>query len=147
MSNKVTGRLVNILPPKNIVTKSGKEYTKQEIYLDAVRYNPETGEQEFSTLLSFTFFADSAKLLEGYNLNDIISVYFSLSGFTTVDEQTKETKVFTQIRPYKIELVKKADSIPQPITGQYGNTTDTKPDTPSPIPYQPEELKESEIPF
>ena len=86
---------------------------KRELYVDCTRYDSITGirdERENKPL----FELGGDKLLDkvaALNLqkDDVIAVKFAIQGTPYKDEKTQKTKVFTAIRVWDVEVVRKAD--------------------------------------
>lgn len=91
---------------------------KRELYLDCTRYDSLTREMvgsENKPLLEF----GGEKVLEklaGLSLqkDDIVMVRFAIQGTPYKEQQTGKTKVFTGIRCYDIEVVRRAGQTQQP---------------------------------
>lgn len=111
---QITGRVIALSPVQEIPSReAGKPaMKKRELYLDMTMYDPYTGERsdrENKPLLEF----GGDKVIEklaALNLqkDDIVNVSFAIQGTPYKDQQTGKTKVFTAIRCYDIELVRKA---------------------------------------
>ena len=109
------GRVIALSQVQEIPSKeAGKPaMKKRELYLDCTRYDSITGqrdERENKPLLEF----GGDKLLEkvaSLNLQkgDVVGVKFAIQGTPYKDEKTGKTKVFTAIRCYDIEIIRKAD--------------------------------------
>ena len=109
------GRVIALSQVQEIPSKeAGKPaMKKRELYLDCTRYDSITGqrdERENKPLLEF----GGDKLLEkvaALNLEkgDAVGVKFAIQGNPYKDEKTGKTKVFTAIRCYDIEVIRKAD--------------------------------------
>lgn len=119
---QITGRVIALSPVTEIPSReAGKPaMKKRELYLDMTMYDPYTGERserENKPLLEF----GGDKVLEklaALNLqrDDVVTVSFAIQGTPYKDQQTGKTKVFTAIRFYDIEVVRKAGqaATPQP---------------------------------
>lgn len=119
---QITGRVIALSPVTEIPSReAGKPaMKKRELYLDMTMYDPYTGERsdrENKPLLEF----GGDKVLEklaALNLqkDDVVTVSFAIQGTPYKDQQTGKTKVFTAIRCYDIEVVRKAGqaAAPQP---------------------------------
>ena len=114
---QITGRVIDLSQVTEIPSReAGKPaMKKRELYLDMTMYDPYTGERserENKPLLEF----GGDKVLEklaALNLqkDDVVTVSFAIQGTPYKDQQTGKTKVFTAIRCYDIEVVRKA--VPQ----------------------------------
>lgn len=119
----IYGRVIALSPVQEIASKeAGKPaMKKRELYMDCTRYDSITGqrdERENKPLLEF----GGDKLLEklaALNLqkDDVIGVRFTIQGIPSKDKNTGKTKVFTAIRCYDIEVIRKADgsAVQQPV--------------------------------
>ena len=129
---QITGRVIALSPVQEIPSReAGKPaMKKRELYLDMTMYDPYTGERsdrENKPLLEF----GGDKVIEklaALNLqkDDIVNVSFAIQGTPYKEQQTGKTKVFTAIRCYDIELVRKA--------GQHGAQTAQPASQPQPAP-------------
>lgn len=118
---QITGRVIALSGVTDIPSKdAGKPaMKKRELYLDMTMYDPYTGERserENKPLLEF----GGDKVLEklaALNLqkDDVVTVSFAIQGTPYKDQQTGKTKVFTAIRCYDIEVVRKAGQQAQPV--------------------------------
>ena len=122
MANKMTGRIYSISATETIPTKSGNNFTKREVILDCKNtYNG----QEFHNFPKFEFAGDElCKQLDAYKPNDLVNIYFDLSGSNYTDAQGI-TKNFTRVRGWKIEVWSKPEqteapqqATPQPVAQQ-----------------------------
>ena len=111
----VYGRVIALSPVQEIPSKeAGKPaMKKRELYLDCTRYDSITGireERENKPLLEF----GGDKLLDklaalDLKKDDVVGVKFAIQGTPYKDEKSGKTKVFTAIRCYDIEVIRKAD--------------------------------------
>ena len=111
----VYGRVIALSPVQEIPSKeAGKPaMKKRELYLDCTRYDSLTGirdERENKPLLEF----GGDKLLDkladlDLKKDDVVGVKFAIQGTPYKDEKSGKTKVFTAIRCYDIEVIRKAD--------------------------------------
>lgn len=119
----IYGRVIALSQVQEIPSKeAGKPaMKKRELYLDCTRYDSITGERderENKPLLEFV----GDKLLEkvaALNLQkgDVVGVKFAIQGTPYKDANDGKTKVFTAIRCYDIEVIRKADGsvVQQPV--------------------------------
>ena len=115
MANKMTGRIHTISATETIPTKSGSNFTKREVILDCKNtYNG----QEFHNFPKFEFAGDElCKQLDNYKLNDLVTIYFDLSGSNYTDAQGNE-KNYTRVRGWKIEEYQRVEQQPQQQAAQ-----------------------------
>lgn len=105
MANQITGRIELIRPTETIPSKDGsKSFQKRELILDATRHDPYTGERGFDNFPSFEFGGDRCADLDSFQKGQVVTVSFDVSGMRYPDKATGETKYFTKVRGYKIEL-------------------------------------------
>lgn len=112
---QITGRVIALSQVQEIPSReAGKPaMKKRELYLDMTMYDPYTGERsdkENKPLLEF----GGDKVIEklaALNLqkDDIVTVSFAIQGTPYKDQQTGKSKVFTAIRCYDIEVVRRAN--------------------------------------
>lgn len=119
MANTIIGRIYRITPTENIATKKGTTFMKRQLIIDASRYDPYTGEKKFDNFPAFEVGGEElCRLLEGYRIDDLVTVSFDLNGREFLDDQTKQTKYFTTVRAYKIERVQNGPVSQQQKTQQ-----------------------------
>lgn len=111
---QITGRVIALSGVQEIPSKeAGKPaIKKRELYLDMTMYDPYTGQRsdrENKPLLEF----GGDKVLEklaALNLqkDDVVTVSFAIQGSPYRDGKTKKMRVYTAIRCYDIDIVRKA---------------------------------------
>lgn len=111
---QITGRVIALSNVQEIPSSEpGKPaMKKRELYLDMTMYDPYTGERserENKPLLEF----GGDKVIEklaALNLqkDDVVTVSFAIQGTPYKDKQTGKMKVYTGIRCYDIEVVRRA---------------------------------------
>lgn len=114
MANVINGRVIALSPVKEVAGSdpSKPAIKKRELYIDCTRYDPYTGERsEFENKPLLEFGGD--KVLNkieslGLQQNDIVAIKFDIQGTPYKDKTTGKTKVFTAIRCYDIEVVRRA---------------------------------------
>ena len=146
----IYGRVIALSGVQEIPSKeAGKPaMKKRELYLDCTRYDSITGqrdERENKPLLEF----GGDKLLEkvaALNLQkgDVVGVKFAIQGTPYKDEKTGKTKVFTAIRCYDIEVIRKADG--RTPAQPYQPEPQPEPQ-PQPQPQQNTSGKSEDLPF
>ena len=124
----IYGRVIALSQVEEIPSKEqGKpSMKKQKLYMDCTRYDSITGlrdERENKPLLEF----GGDKLIEkiaalDLQKDDVVGVRFAIQGTPYKDEKTGRNNVFTGIRCYDIEIIRKADGTaaptPQPVNNQ-----------------------------
>jgi len=119
MANTIIGRIYRITPTENIATKKGTTFMKRQLIIDASRYDPYTGEKKFDNFPAFEVGGEElCRLLEGYRIDDLVTVSFDLNGREFLDEQSQQTKYFTTVRAYKVERVQNGPVSQQQRTQQ-----------------------------
>lgn len=121
MANVINGRVIALSQVKEVASSdpSKPAIKKRELYMDCTRYDPYTGERsEYENKPLLEFGGD--KVLNkieslGLQQNDIVAVKFEVQGTPYKDKTTGKTKVFTSIRCYDIEVVRRAG---QPVQQQ-----------------------------
>lgn len=111
---QVTGRVIALSAVQEIpsTTAGNPPMKKRELYLDMTMYDPYTGERsdkENKPLLEF----GGDKVLDklaALNLqkDDVVTVSFAIQGTPYKDKTTGKNRVYTAIRCYDIEVVRKA---------------------------------------
>ena len=133
---QITGRVIALSEVKEIASgEAGKApMKKRELFLDMTMYDPYTGlrsDKENTPLLEF----GGEKVLEkiaglGLQKDDIVTVTFAIQGTQYRDKQTQKMRVFTAIRCYDIDIVRRAGDghafVSHQPTGQ-SPTTQTAP--------------------
>lgn len=119
MSNQVTGRLVYIGQPQEILSKNGgNPFVKREFILDATTHDPYTGERsQYENILPLEVSGDKCTELDQFRIGDVITVSFALQGreWTNQDGQVKR---MVSIRCYKLEArrpVQQVAQVAQPV--------------------------------
>ena len=120
MENIIIGRLESLSPEEIINTKSGTQLVKRTIVLDCSTRNNETGET-YDNPVQLEFVGKAATALAGFSVGREVRVAFSLRG-NRWQKDGKE-RIFTSIRPYRIEAVPQTTQQVQP----YGTTADDMP--------------------
>ena len=131
----IYGRVIALSQVEEIPSKEqGKpSMKKQKLYMDCTRYDSITGlrdERENKPLLEF----GGDKLIEkvaalDLKKGDVVGVRFAIQGTPYKDEKTGKNNVFTGIRCYDIEIIRKADGTVAAPAPQPANN-------PSPAPEQ-----------
>lgn len=125
MANQVSGRVIAVSGIQQVASSdpSKQPLSKRSVYIDCTRYDPYTGERsqyENKPLLEFSGERTLEKVgakLDGIVKGDIVTVFFDLQGTPYVERATGKTKVYTGIRCYDIEVVRKCGE-EQPKTAQ-----------------------------
>lgn len=131
MANKTVGRIFSISATENIPTKSGNTFTKREVILDVKNtYNG----QEFHNYPKFEMVGDElCQQLDTFRNNDLVTVYFDLSGNNYTDAQGN-VKNYTRVRGWKIEMWQKPEQTQE--TPQQSATPQPQVQQTSPSPPQ-----------
>lgn len=122
MPNTLTGRIDRIGPTVQIPSqKGGAPFLKRELTLNAMRYDPNTGEPVTSeNFPTFEFDGERCAELDRYQPGDVVTVSFNLNGRKYTDRDGKE-RYFTTVRGYKIEARQPRQSqrpVQQPVYNQ-----------------------------
>ena len=111
MANTLTGKILAIGQPQNVPSKDGsKTFVKREVIIDMTRFDPYTGERGFENTPSLEFFCDTCNELNNFRVGQIVVISFDVQGSKYTDRDGMQ-KIFTRLRPYKIE----AKQIAQPV--------------------------------
>ena len=160
--NEIAGRVIALSPVKEVASSdpSKAPIKKRELYMDCTRYDPYGNRSEFENkpLLEFGGEKVLAKLEQlNPQKDDIVVVYFDIQGTPYKDKQTGKTRVFTSIRPYDIEIRRRADGtvpqqaqqVAQPQEQQPApQQTAIPPQSQTPTPFPPEKREQSgDLPF
>lgn len=115
MSNQITGKVLAIGQPLQIPSKDpNKPFYKRELTIDTTRHDPYTGERsKFENTPQLEFAGDICGELNYINVGDIVTITFDIEGRQYLDKATQKTRIFTRIRPYKIETVRSSQTQPQ----------------------------------
>ena len=114
MANTMTGRIYKVRPTETR-EYNGKIFYERQLILDCTRYDQYTGEASYPNYPAFTFSGEErCAELDGYKYGDIVTVSFELNGVRYDDKDTREEKVFTKVRAFKIEYYTPKKSGPQP---------------------------------
>jgi hypothetical protein len=123
---KVTGKLTNILNPVSGISKSGKDWNKQDFVI--------TTDDKYPKEICFTLFGDKTDLISNIKLGDEIEVFFNL------ESREYEGRYFHNVLAWKVILTQSEapeNSAPTPVIES------TKP---LPEAFQ-EEPEDSDLPF
>ncbi len=96
MSLQIKGRLDAILPLQSGQSKSGKDWQKQEFVIET--------EEQFPRKVCFTLFGDKISLLQGFQPNEGVEVYFN------VESREFNGKWYHNINAWKIEKASASDN-------------------------------------
>lgn len=105
MPNTITGRVLSVGQPLQVAGKDpSRPFIKRELVLDCTRYDPYTGERsKFENTPLLEFGGDISKDLDGIRPGDVVTVSFDITGTKYQDKTTRQEKIFTRVRPYKVE--------------------------------------------
>jgi len=105
MPNTITGRVLSVGQPLQVAGKDpSRPFIKRELVLDCTRYDPYTGERsKFENTPLLEFGGDICKDLDGIRPGDVVTVSFDITGTKYQDKTTGQEKIFTRVRPYKVE--------------------------------------------
>lgn len=105
MPNTITGRVLSVGQPLQVAGKDpSRPFIKRELVLDCTRYDPYTGERsKFENTPLLEFGGDICKDLDGIRPGDVVTVSFDITGTRYQDKTTRQEKIFTRVRPYKVE--------------------------------------------
>ena len=145
MANVINGRIIALSQVKEVASSdpSKPAIKKRELYIDCTRYDPYTGERsEYENKPLLEFGGDKVlSKIEGLGLqqNDIVAVKFEVQGTPYKDKTTGKTKVFTSIRCYDIDVVRRAGQAVQqsaPVQAAPVQQPAPQPAAPAPQPTQ-----------
>lgn len=100
MANTIIGTILQIGTVQDIPTKSGNQFRKRELVLDASSYDQYTGEKR-ENYPSFNFLQKHVDDLNNFKIGDRVIVSFFLSGRRW--EKDGEVKYFNDVVGFKIE--------------------------------------------
>lgn len=112
MANQITGKVIALSKIQEVASKNGGQpLKKRELYMDCTRFDPYTGERsEYENTPLLEFGGDKVlDKLAALNLqkDDVVRVTFDIQGRGYKDQHGK-FRVFTAVRPYDIEVVRRA---------------------------------------
>ena len=123
--------------------------SKRDVVLDCTRYNPVSGEPE-ENIISLEFSGYKVEELNNFKEGDMVTVSFVIQGRRYTD-RTGVEKIFTAIRPYKIEAYRTQQVAPQQAPEKPQPKQDLfKPAVPNAQVYRPEDAargKTDDLPF
>jgi len=93
---EITGRLIEIEQPKSGVSKANKEWIKQDIILET--------DDKFPKKICCTLFGEKVKLVNSFELNDILKVSVN------VESNKFKDSWFTSLNVWKVEVQGKTES-------------------------------------
>ena len=103
MSFEITGKLIEKYDIKQVSDK----FRKREFVLEK---KAEASGLDFSDYIKFQLTQDRCDLIDPYNINDELKVYFNIRGNKWEKDGT--TSYFTNLDVWKIEATATADEIP-----------------------------------
>jgi len=141
MANTVTGKVLSVGQPLQVPGKDpARTIIRREIIIDCTRYDPYTGERsKFENTPSLEFSGDITAELDTITPGDVVTVYFDLVGTSYTDKTTKQQRIFTRPRPYKIEKRQQVSQAPQPASPQQYQQ--------APLPFPPQPDYSGTMPF
>lgn len=137
MANTITGRILSIGQVMQVAGKDpSRPLLKREVIMDCTRHDPYTGERsKFENIPSFEFTGDTTKELDNFRSGDIVTITFEVVGSRYEDKTTHQQRIFTRVRPYRIERkASQATAQPQLITPEQ-----------RPLPFPPKQ--DDSLPF
>lgn len=148
MSNNITGKVLAIGQAFQIQTKDpSRPLIKREVTIDCTRHDPYTGERSsFENTPVLEFAGDIVTELESIHVGDVVTISFDIVGVRYTDRATNQQRIFTRIRPYKIELRQPQQ---QPAPQQYATAPQQQPGQyyqPQPAPQQPQQFPPPQYP-
>lgn len=113
MAYRITGRVLHIGAPDNLLTKTGTQFTKRDLVIIVRKFDPYTGvpSEESGNTPKFTFMNANCQLLDNINVGDIVTVMFDVNGRSY--EKDGRTEYFTDLRPFRIEQQRQTYQQPQ----------------------------------
>lgn len=150
MANIVTGIIEHIGNTTQEQSTDGqKTFYRRELVINAKRFDPYTGESVRDNFVSLRLSGERCKELDHFKQGDLVDASYILDGFKYQDKDSRETKYFTRISCYKVELhnknVRPAQPTAQPTPPPAQPTQQYEP-----FPHQPfEEPKPNDggLPF
>lgn len=105
MSNTITGKVLSVGQATQMPGKDpSRPFVKRELVIDCTRHDPVTGERSpFENTPMLEFVGDSVHMLDDIQAGDIVTVTIDIVGTKYQDKATRQEKIFTRVRPYKIE--------------------------------------------
>lgn len=126
-NNSITGRVHAVSPIEEFPSRNSERvFRRRTLTLDATRHDPYTGERGYDNFPSVEFTADKVGLLDELKVGQVVTVYYDLQG--SKYEKDGQTRYFTRVRGYKIELREKSDA---PRTNETENTAQIFPSKPA----------------
>lgn len=108
MAYKITGTVLAITPAIDFKSRSGNTYVKRDLIMTVRLFDPYTGQPEEQTnnTPKFTFFGDRCRDLDNFNIGDVVTVNFDISGRSY--EKDGRIEYMTDVRPLGVNLSKQA---------------------------------------
>lgn len=141
MPNTIRGKIFQIGDLQTIPTKSGNQFVKRELVLDASTFDTYTGEKR-ENYPSFNFLQRHVDDLNDFNVGDDVIVSFIISGRQY--SKDGQTRYFNDVVGYKIEPVGNAaisQSPPTPQPVQASNVVGSN------TPLPPQDVSNEPLPF
>lgn len=145
--NTKSGVVLAVGQPQQIVSKSGKAFTKRTLYLDCTTFDPYTGQRsQYENKLLFEFMESKTSLLDNIKVGQVVTVSFDLQG-SEITGQDGQVKHFIHVRPFGIE-VRQMHQAQQQFSPQGGCTPQPAPQyQPQAQQFPPQQFPNDEPPF
>ena len=105
MSYTIQGKVLSIGQVQQLPSKDpSRPFYKRELVIDCTRHDPVTGQRspyENTPMLEFT--GDIVRELDSIQVGQFVIVTFEVQGTKYVDKNTRQEKIFTRLRPFKID--------------------------------------------
>lgn len=117
MANTITGRVLSVGQPLQVTGRDpSRPIIKRELLIDCTRHDPYTGERsQYENTPLLEFIGDACRDLDTLRQGDIVTVTFSVEGTRYRDKSTQQEKVFTRVRPYRVEKRQKPQQPAPPV--------------------------------
>lgn len=103
MAYKISGRVKEIGPAQQLMSKGGVAYTKRDLVITVRKFDPYTGKptDDEGNTPKFTMFGDRCRDLDSVSAGQVVTVHFEVTG-RSYDKDGK-TDYFTEVRPLRVE--------------------------------------------
>lgn len=125
MAYKISGVVMNVGQPLSMVSRNGNSFTKRDLVITVLKFDPYTGEPtaDDGNTPRFTFMSEKCQQLDNLRQGDRVTVHFDIYGRRY--EKDGRTEYMTDMRPFRVDPIKRFNtpSEPQPTTPSPFQTT------------------------
>ena len=102
MAYKLSGKILAIGQSENLTSRSGNTYTKRDLIVTVIKYDPYTGypSEDTGNTPKFTFIGQRCQDLDGFKAGDSVTLGLEISG--RIYNKDGRTEYLTDVRPVSV---------------------------------------------